>query len=402
LATGYTDTGLVFGVTYYYNLYTTDLAGGPAGTSVAASASVRTQDVPAPTALLSVGPRSTGVSWSPVMTMTFSKPMAFGPTSTAITLTRLKDNLARPLNQPVTVTVSSNTAGDVYTVSIAPSFLAGNSLYELAISTSAADVFGKTLTSSSTLRFTTYLDHTVSNVVADGIGGAVVELSTGALAVDGYLDATAVSPSAVAAATRKLSGGTGDAFRSPLSSSVVDLQVRDVSGTLQPGTFSAPVSVTLPYADVDGDGIVDGSNPPAKASTLGVYWLNARDDLWVRLPSSRDAAARQVSARSSHFTTFALIPQADTDLSAAHPYPVPWTPRSGKTVVTFTSVGDAPVIRIYTLSGALVREMREPAQMGQVDWDLKNESGDPVASGVYYYEVSNDKERATGRLAVAR
>jgi hypothetical protein len=103
-----------------------------------------------------------------------------------------------------------------------------------------------------------------------------------------------------------------------------------------------------------------------------------------------------------HPAIFAVLGGADTDLSTAHPYPVPWTPRSGRPGITFTDIGDLATIRIFTLSGALVREISTGETMSQYDWDLKNASGEPVASGVYYYEISNSKQKVRGKLAVVR
>jgi hypothetical protein len=228
-----------------------------------------------------------------------------------------------------------------------------------------------------------------------------VDIPAMALAADGYVAGTVVPESQVSAATRKLLEASGDALRRPVGGSVLDLRVLDAFSAEQE-PFSAPVLLSFPYTDLLRPGFVDGVSPPAPAKALAVYWLDEAHDLWVRLPSAVDPSARTVSALAPHFTTFALMVQSDTDLSEAHPFPSPWTARSGRSTVTFTGIGQGATLRIYTLEGDLVRELPAPDASGQMDWDLKNDGGAPVATGVYYYEVSNSKERKAGTLGVVR
>jgi thermitase len=53
-------------------------------------------------------------------------------------------------------------------------------------------------------------------------------------------------------------------------------------------------------------------------------------------------------------------------------------------------------IRVYTVSGQLVRELKG------LTWDGKNNAGTLVASGTYVFEVKTDAGQTTGRLAVVR
>jgi hypothetical protein len=400
LATGYTDSGLQFGTTYYYRIYTTDLAGGTAGTSAAAAASARTQDLPAPQASFSVLPRLTGATRTPTLSILFTKAMAFGPTSGAVSLSRLRDRLGGALSPPesVPITVSSNVAGDVYGVALATAALEGNSLYELAVSAAATDAFGKAMASSATVRFTTYLDHTVRNVVVDALSGAVVDLPAGALAADGYV-AGGAPPAGVAAATQKLVSNAGGALPAPLGGAAASLGAYDTADV--PQTFTAPVTVSLPFADVSpADGLVDGTR--VKVKTLAVHWLDESRNVWVRLNSTVDTASGTVSARAPHFTTFAAIGAADADVSAAYAFPSPWRKGSGVAAVTFTGVGQGGRVEIYAADGRKVREVSDENMDGIVDWDVKESGGEPAASGVYFYRVMNAGNEKTGKLAVIR
>jgi hypothetical protein len=274
--------------------------------------------------------------------------------------------------------------------------LPGNSLFALSVSTGAADLLGLNPGSSTTLRFTTLMDRSVRNVVSDGAGGAVIDVPAGDLPADGYISLDA-SPAVASQATQKLLEDTGDALRAPLSGSLVALTARDAAGGAQ--AFSQPVEVSLPYADADDDGVVDGTSPPVRAKSLAVHWLDETHGLWVRLPSSVDPAAKTVTARAAHFTTFAAIGQADADLSQARAFPVPWRPSTGP--LTFTSVGQSGSIRIYTPNGALVREI-PVGPSGQETWDGTNEGGNKVVSGVYLFRVQGAGAEKRGKLVVIR
>jgi hypothetical protein len=231
-----------------------------------------------------------------------------------------------------------------------------------------------------------------------------VDIPAMALAADGYVAGTVVPESQVSAATRKLAENAQDPLRRPVSGAVVDLQVLDGLGAGQPGTFSAPVTITLSYTDnvpLGGDGIVDGSFPPVRARSLGIFWLEETRNVWVPLPSTVDEAARTVSAPAPHFTTFALMAQADLELSGAHAFPVPFTPGLGSSGITFTGLPQTGSVRVYAADGRLVRELSIPPG-GQLVWDVTNASGEDAATGVYLYEISNGHSSVTGKLAVLR
>ena len=268
------------------------------------------------------------------------------------------------------------------------------------MSTVARDLLGQPISSSSTLRFTTLMDRSVRNVVTEGTLGAMVDVPAGSLAADGYVLA-GPAPAMVSDATRKLIANTGDALRNPVGAAE-DLKMYDAAGAAQ--AFSSPVTVTLPFSDLDADGMVDGPMP-VRVRTLSVYWLDEAKSVWHRLPSSRVdvyASSGTVSAETSHFTVFAAIGQADTDLSTAHAFPNPFVGGAGASAVTFTGLGQITTVRIYTTSGRLVREINAAPGAGVVDWDLKNDDGEFVASGLYLYRITSGDSTATGKLGVVR
>ncbi|MDI6735223.1 MAG: hypothetical protein QME42_03355 [bacterium] len=73
-------------------------------------------------------------------------------------------------------------------------------------------------------------------------------------------------------------------------------------------------------------------------------------------------------------------------------YPEPISLSSGK-MLTFWGTGVAyGTIRIYTLSGELVKELRETEGKDKIIWNLTNENGEKIVRGIYLYSASNPKE----------
>lgn len=57
------------------------------------------------------------------------------------------------------------------------------------------------------------------------------------------------------------------------------------------------------------------------------------------------------------------------------------------TLVKITNLPVKCVVSIYTLNGTLVRKMRKQSDITSLDWDLKNDAGIPIASGMYIIHV---------------
>ena len=122
--------------------------------------------------------------------------------------------------------------------------------------------------------------------------------------------------------------------------------------------------------------------------------------------SAADNLATGLSAaqhRSSATITFEVV---DTPpLSVARIYLFPNPVRSGGKGSGGVFVVDAPgdsintLIRIYTISGKLVRELRLMGGIGQIQmpWDGLDAEGDALAQGTYLYKVHVSVRDADGR-----
>jgi len=71
--------------------------------------------------------------------------------------------------------------------------------------------------------------------------------------------------------------------------------------------------------------------------------------------------------------------------------------------VRFVNVPAACTLRIYTVAGDLVYEIRHTSGLGNIEWDTNNTSGEPVASGSYIYRLqTTDGDGVYGRIIVIR
>jgi hypothetical protein len=89
-------------------------------------------------------------------------------------------------------------------------------------------------------------------------------------------------------------------------------------------------------------------------------------------------------------------------LTSVRAYPNPWrSDRHSGNVVTFDQLSQDCTVRIFTVAAQHVKTLHANGQA--VTWDLTNETGAGVASGLYLFLVSDSAgQRASGKLAVIR
>jgi len=90
------------------------------------------------------------------------------------------------------------------------------------------------------------------------------------------------------------------------------------------------------------------------------------------------------------------------DFSALRVYPSPWrSDRDSGHDIIFDGLTTASTVKIFTVSGRWVRTLG--SSDGLLSWDLKNDAGDRVASGLYLYVITNAQgRRARGKFAIIR
>jgi hypothetical protein len=92
---------------------------------------------------------------------------------------------------------------------------------------------------------------------------------------------------------------------------------------------------------------------------------------------------------------------APSDLSSVRIRPNPWrSDKNGSIPMTFDQLGVNSTVKIFTVSGRFVKAL--PVSSTSVSWDLTNDSGEKVASGVYLYQITSDQDKKTGQLVVIK
>jgi hypothetical protein len=96
-------------------------------------------------------------------------------------------------------------------------------------------------------------------------------------------------------------------------------------------------------------------------------------------------------------------PQTNLEQVAVVPNPykvrAEWEPADGSRLVKFIRVPHNATVRIFTSAGELLRTLKSNqfasagGLTGDVPWDLRNESGRGVVSGIYLYQIETEEGR---------
>ena len=96
--------------------------------------------------------------------------------------------------------------------------------------------------------------------------------------------------------------------------------------------------------------------------------------------------------------TVALV---GADFSQVKAVPNPWrSDRHANLPLNLTNLPAGSTVKIFTISGHLVKTLTPAAN--SVSWDLTNNGGDKVASGVYFYVVTVGDQKGRGKLVVIK
>ncbi len=177
------------------------------------------------------------------------------------------------------------------------------------------------------------------------------------------------------------------------------LSIYSISGTITDGTNPVP-DVTV---DLTGD-----STASTITDTNGNYSFGNLDAgaTYVITPTKTNYTFDPVNLTYTDFAT--AVVDADftgtklfaTDLSKVKVYPNPWKSDGGVNVITFTNLTEDATVQIYTIGGEIIIEI--DADSISHSWDMKNEDGEDIAAGVYFYVISNDTESTTGKFVIIR
>ena len=157
------------------------------------------------------------------------------------------------------------------------------------------------------------------------------------------------------------------------------------------------ITITIYYnpSVIAGLGLVE--------SKLAICRYDASHDLWTPIPSTIDKANHVITATVNHFSTFVLVQlAAAADLGGVKVYPNPLNPRTAPAGMTIANLTASATIKIFNVSGELVRTLGYTTANGQTMWDGKNDSGSPVASGVYILYINTPEGTKKIKVAVEK
>lgn len=158
------------------------------------------------------------------------------------------------------------------------------------------------------------------------------------------------------------------------------------------GTTSAFITITYSEADVS---MVGG-----KELNLAIYEL--KNNRWVKIEDGVvNTFENKVTAPISRLGIYTLIVYLEAqDLSKFIVYPVPFKPSRGDDKIIFEGLPANSTIRIYDISGDLIRMIEDVSSI--YEWDVKDSHSKDVASGVYIYIVTYGVEKKSGKLVIIR
>ena len=148
---------------------------------------------------------------------------------------------------------------------------------------------------------------------------------------------------------------------------------------------------------------------PKRLDGGSVYLFDTEDVNNLNIPLSKDIDGFNIPASVEPTDELALIMLGDIKRTALlQNFPNPFNP---ETWIPYTLADDADVkVRIYDLQGALVRQLdigqqgagRYLSRQTAAYWDGRDQSGESIASGVYFYTLEVDAFSKTRRMVIRK
>lgn len=327
-----------------------------------------------------------------------------------IYVTEIRDHLSQEVQSTCTVSIvyfgEERSAGIIQGILPIASPWKKGYLYAVYISSGIVDSNGLILAQGTTVYFSVIRDYSKKNIVnllqEPRVG---VDIPANTYNEDFFLAvSTSQNLESIQTANQKMK-----VFPEKITNLLKVMNVVSLNGQsieIQP---NSACTIRLPYEDDNNDGLIDNVSPHMRVKDLAIWRLNDTKSLWVKQTGqSIDTVSKIVSLNVPHFSSYGLFAQASTDVSSVYASPVPFRPNSNnparygtwQDLITFWNLPAYGTIRIWTISGDLVREINidEP----QEKWDVKNSVGQIVASGVYIWEVISGGNRKTGKLMIIK
>ncbi|MBP7653636.1 T9SS type A sorting domain-containing protein, partial [Candidatus Dependentiae bacterium] len=196
------------------------------------------------------------------------------------------------------------------------------------------------------------------------------------------------------------------------------IEINLTTGDSQFNTFAngKTMEIELSYADANNDGVIDGTNIRENEIKLMTY--STTTETWEECEIiENNKEKKTVKAKANHLSFFMLTSTAPS-VNAANVIvrPNPFKPNddidetgrnyfsgNANSGIIFDNLPANATIKIYTLRGALVTEKSlNNTTSNKYQWDVKNDAGREVASGVYLFVVTSPTGHKTGKFVIVR
>jgi hypothetical protein len=144
----------------------------------------------------------------------------------------------------------------------------------------------------------------------------------------------------------------------------------------------------------------DGMSSAPSATTSAPRFTPAGAGL---TPGTYQLTVTVSQAGSPSRSATATINLVSANLNSVKVYPNPWRldKHAAHPTITFAGLTVGTTIKIFTVSGHEAKELRTDGP--SISWDLSNESGDKVASGIYLYLITDSQgDKVRGKVAVIK
>jgi hypothetical protein len=167
------------------------------------------------------------------------------------------------------------------------------------------------------------------------------------------------------------------------------------------------LSVTLiPSSGISGP-VSAAARPTASGGSIQLAGVDSTVSLAGQTiaPGTYSLAAVASNAAGHSGTLSDVIFIMPSDLSGLEVYPNPWRAdrpaHAAHPFVTFSGLTLGTKVKLFTVAGREARELHTDGP--SIAWDLTNDAGDKVASGVYLYVITDSQgDKVRGKLAIIR
>ena len=183
-----------------------------------------------------------------------------------------------------------------------------------------------------------------------------------------------------------------------ISSSRIDLifdQAMDKTTAEQPGNYAVNEHYLVEKATLVGE----------EKKTVQLFATDFRqaavdgDTLLLRVMNLKSSSGKTIKRGRGDM---ALLVLPASTAGAFRVYPNPVVLQGENRAVTFANVRENDFVQILSARGRRVRTLQKQSGDGDLLWDVRNSSGEFVASGVYIYRLVSQSGERMGKLAVVR